>query len=119
MPSSPDNIARRAAQRLGEELHVNMPAAVEAQLHTGKPPERYEPVTLAIALASLVVSASKAVWDVYHDVKKDRKEAPAREVAARRLRLELTLDENLSIAQRDKVIAAVLDEIENALRDRS
>jgi hypothetical protein len=117
MPNS-DDLARRAAQRLDDELQLNLPAAVEAQLHAGKPPERFEPVTIAIALASLIVSASKAAWDIYHDVKADRQERPAPEVAARRLRLELTLDANLSAAQRDQVIAAVLAEMDSVSAQR-
>ena len=110
MRPSPDDFARRAAQRL-EELDLNLPAAVEAQLHTARPPDRFEPVTITIAIASLIVSAAKAAWDIYHDVKENQPQRPAPEVLARRLRLELTLEHNLSVAQRDQVIAAVVSEV--------
>src|SRR5258708_32965261 len=96
-----DEIARRAAERLGPELNPNLPAIVETQLQGGKPPEKYEPITIAIgiALASLVVSASKAAWDVHRDLKKNQATAPTPDVMARRLRLEIEIDERVSTEQ--------------------
>lgn len=110
----PDDIARCAAQRLSAQLDRNLPAMVEAQLQGGKPPERLEPLAIGIALAGLVVSASKAAWDVYRDLKKNQKSAPAPDLVARRLRLELTVDGNISAEHRDKVIVVVVDEIAKA-----
>ena len=109
-----DDIARSAAQRLSGELDRNLPAMVEARLQGGKPPERFEPLATAIALAALVVSASQLAWNVYRDVKKDKKAAPATDLMARRLRLELKIDDTISAEQRDKVIAVVVDEIVKA-----
>ena len=114
MRSSVDDIARSAAQRLSAELDRNLPAMVEAQLQEGRPPERYEPLVIGIAFATLVVSASQLAWDVYRDLKKDKKAAPAPDLMARRLRLELKIDETISAEQRDKVIAVVVDEIVKA-----
>ena len=114
MPLHVDDIARRTAQRLSADLDRNLPAMVEAQLQGGKPPERFEPLALGIAFAALVVSASKAAWDVYRDLKKDKKAAPAPDLVARQLRLELKLDGKVSAEQRDKVIAVVVDEIVKA-----
>jgi hypothetical protein len=112
MRSSVDDIARSAAQRLSAELNRNLPAMVEAELQGGKPSERFEPsLATAIALAALVVSASQLAWNVYRDLKKDQKAVPAPDLMARRLRLELKVDGNVSAEQRDKVIAVVVDEI--------
>lgn len=66
-----------------------------------------------IALAALVVSAAKLAWDVYQDLKAQNP-APAPEQLARRLRLELTVEVNISEAERDKVIAVVVDEVAKA-----
>ena len=55
MTSSPDELARQAAQRLAPEVDRNLPALVEAQIQAGgQPPERYDPGT-AIALAALLL----------------------------------------------------------------
>src|SRR5271165_5483272 len=100
MPASFDDVARRAAQQLSDELGGNLPAAVEAQLQAGgAAPERYEPGTL-IALAALVVNVAKFAWDVYRDRKKDA-QAPSADTLARTIRLELKTDDGLSDAQRD------------------
>ena len=108
-----EDLARRAAQRLGNELDRNLPAAVEAQVQRGgKVPERYEPAT-TIALAALILSAAKFAWDIYGDIKKDSKATPAREVIARRMRLELNVGEELNSEQSDRVIAVVVDELMN------
>ena len=108
---SPDELARRAAMRLGDEMDRNLPAAVEAQVQgAGTAPERYEPAT-TIALAALILSAAKFAWDIYRDIKKDSKSAPAREVIARRMRLELNVGEEINSEQSDSVIAVVVDEL--------
>jgi hypothetical protein len=107
-----DDLARRAAQRLGAELEPRLPGAVEAKLRAGgEPPERFEPVSLAVSLATLVISAAKLGWDVYRDLTKDKKAAPAADVVARQLRIKLELGEGVSTEQRDMVIAVVVDEL--------
>jgi hypothetical protein len=108
---SPDDLARRAAMRLGDEMDRNLPAAVEAQVQGAGPvSERFEPAT-TIALAALILSAAKFAWDIYRDIKKDSKAAPAREVIARRMRLELNVGEEINSEQSDRVIAVVVDEL--------
>lgn len=76
-------------------------------------PLQFEPLTAAIALAALLVSAAKLAWDVYQDLKAQNT-APAPEQLARRLRLELTIEANVPVAERDKVIAVVVDEVARA-----
>jgi hypothetical protein len=108
---STDDLARRAALRLGGELDRNLPATVEAQIQAGGAvPQRYEPGT-TIALAALVLSAVKFAWDIYRDLKKDSKTAPAPDVVARRLRLELNSADEVDRAHRDQIITVVVDEL--------
>ena len=110
---SPDDLAPRAAMRLGDEMDRNLPAAVEARVQAGSTaPQRFEPAT-TIALAALILSAAKFAWDIYRDIKKDSKATPAREVIARRMRLELNVGEELNSEQSDRVIAVVVDELMN------
>ena len=110
---SPDDLARRAAMRLGDEMDRNLPAAVEARVQAGSTaPQRFEPAT-TIALAALILSAAKFAWDIYRDIKKDSKATPAREVIARRMRLELAAGAELNSEQSDRVIAVVVDELMN------
>jgi hypothetical protein len=112
MPDTYDDVARRAAQRLSGDLGRNLPAAVEVELQAGgKGPERYEPVTTVIALATLLLNVAKFAWDIYRDRKKDAKEAPSAETIARTPRLELKSYEGVSIEQRDKVINVVVEEL--------
>ena len=112
MPDSSDDIARRAAQRLRGDLGQNLPATVEAQLQMGGTgPERYEPVTTVIALATLLLNVAKFAWDIYRDRKKDAKEVPSAETIARTIRLELKSDEGVSAEQRDKIIDVVVEEL--------
>jgi hypothetical protein len=108
---SSDDLARRAARRLGDELDRNLPAAVEAQVQAGDAvPQRYEPGT-TMALATLILTAAKFAWDIYRDIKKDSKAPPAPEVIARRMRLELNVAEEIDIGRRDRVITVVADEL--------
>ena len=111
MLASSDDLARRAAQRLSGDLGRNLPATVEAQLQgDGAVPGRYDPATL-IALATLVLNVAKFAWDIYRDHKKDAKALPSQDAIARRIRLELNVDENVPLEQRDKIIAVVVDEV--------
>ena len=111
MLSSCDDLARRAAQRLSGELGPDSPAAVEAQLmQPGAKPERYEAGTL-IALATLLLNATKFAWDVHRDRKKETKAARTPDAIARTIRLELKDDQGISTEQRDKIIAVVVDEL--------
>jgi|SRR5262252_3506 hypothetical protein len=65
---SSDDLARRAALRLGSELDRNLPAAVEAHIQGGGAvPKRFDPGT-TIALAALVVSVAQLAWNIYWDL---------------------------------------------------
>ena len=109
MDATGEEIARRAAQRL-TGIDANLPAVVEARLRSADvAPERYEAATL-IALAGLVLEVVKFAWDIYRDLKKQSLN-PAPEVIGRRLRVELKMPAHVSDAERDAVIAAVLEEL--------
>ncbi len=108
---SPDDLARRAALRLGTELDRNLPAAVEAHIHGGDAGPKQFDAAITIALAALILNAAKFAWDIYRDLKKDSKAAPAAEAIARRMRLELNVADEIDIGRRDRVIAVVVDEL--------
>src|SRR3954470_17814135 len=111
MVLSSDDLAHQAAERLAPELDRNLPALVEAQIQAGgSAPERFEPGTV-IALAALLLNAAKFAWDIYKDRKKEMKDPAAQEALARQLRLELKVDGGVSDAQRDKIIAVVVEEL--------
>jgi hypothetical protein len=80
-------------------------------------PKRFDSIALLVALAALIVSAAKAAWDVYWDLKSEGKKAPAREVVERRLRIELQPEANVSIEQRDRIITVLVDEVARAAAD--
>jgi hypothetical protein len=106
-----DDLARNVALRLQGELDRNLPAAVEAQIHGGgAAPKRFD-AGITIALAALILSAAQFAWKVYRDIKKDSKTAPAPEVIARRMRLELNIGEEIDGKRRDRIIDVVVDEL--------
>ncbi|TGD98387.1 hypothetical protein [Methylobacterium nonmethylotrophicum] len=107
MTTSPDDLARRAAARLAPDLGPALPALVEARLQGGAPPARYDAAT-AIALAALVLNAAKFAWDIHRDRRKDGA-PPTPDSVARQLRLSLRI-EGVTEAQRDRVIAVVVEE---------
>ena len=110
-PMSSDDLARRAALRLGNELDRNLPALVEAHIQGGDvSPKRFD-AAITIALAALILNAAKFAWDIYRDLKKDSKPAPASEAIARRMRLELNVPAEIDVGRRDRVIAVVIDEL--------
>lgn len=107
---SSEDLARRAALRLANELDRNLPAAVESQIHGGSAgPSRFEPAT-AIALATLILGVAKFAWDIYRDTKKDAK-PPAPDVIARQVRLKLDVSESIDLERRDRIISVVIDEL--------
>jgi hypothetical protein len=107
-----DDLARNVALRLQGELDRNLPAAVEAQIHGGgAAPQRYDAATTTIALAALILTAAQFAWKIYRDIKKDSKTAPAPEVIARRMRLELNVGEGIDGKRRDRIIDVVVDEL--------
>jgi hypothetical protein len=103
--------ARAAARRLAEEhgprIETDVEAALNARNTSESPPEQYfDP----ISLGALIVSAATLAWTIYKDLREQGSRA-AREVVARRVRLELPANENVSKADRDRVIEMVVDDI--------
>jgi hypothetical protein len=104
-------LARRAAEHLAARLGADLPANVEAALQDAlDAPQRYEPATL-IALATLVLNIVKFAWDLRKDLRPAAAPSPSPEVIARRIRLEVALPDGTTTAQRDQVIAVVVDEL--------
>lgn len=119
MTGASADLARAVAQKLSD-LDPGLPALVETRLQAGADaaPNRYDPtLALAIALAGLVVNVAGLAWKIYWDLRSAAKAAdaqPAPEVLTRRLRLEIELPPQVTDAQRDRIIAVVVDEIRRA-----
>jgi uncharacterized membrane protein YebE (DUF533 family) len=64
-------------------------------------------------LAALLVGIAQFAWQVYRDLKKDRVEASA-EAIARQVRLNVELPPQVTAADRDRLIAAVVAEVRAA-----
>jgi hypothetical protein len=109
MVSPVDRIARGAAVRLAQEAgQPSLVPEVERQLEVGDGTgsgDRFEPITLSIA--ALVVSVASLAWTIYTDLKKQASR-PEPEVIIRRIRVEIELPEQVSTADRDRVITAVV-----------
>jgi hypothetical protein len=118
-------VARRAAARL-VDLDPNLPAWTERALAGGdeSAPTRSFDAATTIALASLLVSIVQTAWTLWRDVKEDRETAAreaaerAREVVARRLRLAFPEGGGVWAAERDRMIAAVIEELEDTQPSR-
>jgi hypothetical protein len=114
MDPEAEALARRAAERLAPQLGADLPANVEAVLQgAAGAPQRYEPATL-IALAALVLNIVKFAWDLHKDLRAAAAPPPSQDVVARRIRLEVPLPNGTTTAQRDQVIAVVVDELSRA-----
>jgi hypothetical protein len=108
-------LTRRAAERLAAQLGADLPANVEAALQgsAAGAPQRYEAATL-IALAALVLNIVKFAWDLRKDLRAAAAPSPPPEVIARRVRLEVASPTGVTEAQRDHIIAVVMDELSRA-----
>jgi hypothetical protein len=110
-------LARAVARRLAPELGRDLEGRVEQVLAaSGDSPQRFEAVSIAIA--SLIVSVAGLGWQIYRDLKQDRENRDARAAAARRLRVQVELPPDVTPAQRDRVIEAVLDELDGQIEVR-
>jgi hypothetical protein len=111
MDEQAKDIARRAASRLAADFGPALPALVERELQTpGTGPQRYLGVETAIALAGLLVSVAQLVWQVHRDLSQDRVEASP-EALARQVRLKVELLARTTAADRDRMIAVVVEEL--------
>jgi hypothetical protein len=68
-------IARRAADRLAENISEGLRREVERELAKDPLQERPERVFEPISFAALIVSLASFGWTVYRDLKKDRETA--------------------------------------------
>ena len=111
MDPEAEALARRTAERLAVQFGADLPANVEAALQgAGDPPQRYEAATL-IAMATLVLNIVKFAWDLRKDLRGAAAPPSSREMVARRIRLDVALPHGTTSAQRDQVIAVVVDEL--------
>jgi hypothetical protein len=68
-------IARRAAQRLAEDIDPTLPEQVEQELAKDPLEQRDEKPLEPISLGALIVSMAAFGWTIYRDLKKDREAA--------------------------------------------
>ncbi len=121
------NVARRAAERLAAELGADLPALTERVLAEGEADrrdaqaQRYD-AGLSIAIAAFVVSAASLTWTIYRDLRKDAQQKAQQEpqqqqpvlrtVVLRQLRVRYREVDHISTGQRDRILEAVIDEVE-------
>jgi hypothetical protein len=108
MTDSVATISRAAATRLATEGEPQVVVEVEATLAAG-PDGRRDQYVDPISLGALIVSAAALAWQVYTDLK-DRNGKPAKEVVARRLRIQLQDSEHTPTPDDQKVIDIVVEE---------
>jgi hypothetical protein len=78
-------------------------------------PRQYDlTAATGIALATLILNIVKFAWDLRKDMRAAAAPSPSPEVIARRTRLEVALPVGTSAAQRDTIIAVVMDELSRA-----
>ncbi len=104
-------IARQAAAKLAESTTPQLPQLTEGVLAQGERAGRaqtYDAAT-AIGLASLLVSMAALAWTIHQDRKKAAS-PPRRDLIERQIRVQLEIPNNVSVAQRDRMIAVVVEE---------
>lgn len=103
--------AREIAAALSE-LDPGLPAKVEAEINThgqALEEQRFD-AGLTVGLAGLVLAAAQFAYQIHRDRKKDKELAP--DVLRRRLRVELTERDYPDTQQRNKVIEAAVQIID-------
>ncbi|MGW5742050.1 hypothetical protein [Amycolatopsis sp. NPDC003861] len=107
-----ERAARAAARRLasvgGQRLEADVAAALYARDVQLKPDQYFDPVTLG----SLIVSAATLTWTIFKDLR-TKTLKPKHDTVARRVRIELPTAEQISPADRDRVIEIIVEEILN------
>jgi hypothetical protein len=114
-------IARRAADRLANDIDKGLKQAVDRELARDPLDQRPERVFEPVSFAALIVSLASFGWTVYRDLKKDREAAKA-DRAATETRLAALLREedgfaagrlppDMTTAQQSLVVAAIAGEI--------
>jgi hypothetical protein len=111
MAASPvEQGARTAARRLAPKYGPRLEYDVEAVLYTRNANRQPDQYLDPISLGSLIVSVATLAWTVYKDLRKTTPQ-PAREVIARRVRVELPTTTEPQPADREQIIDIVVDEI--------
>jgi hypothetical protein len=108
MLTSSDDIAGRAAVRLSSEFDPDLPALVEAQLHGDGPQQRG--ASSRIAVAALVVRIVEIACVAWRDLRKNGKPPPP-DLLSSRITLEVPAGSGVGEAERDRIIAIVIDEL--------
>jgi len=119
-------VVRRAAARLAGEVDPGLPQMAELVLEEGLSPEpmrSFDP-TVALGVAGFLLGAAQLGWQVYRDIRKDRKEAAEkaakaaagdghalRSVIIRRIRLKLDAPPGVAESQRDRLLEVAVEEI--------
>src|SRR5438067_1047180 len=114
-------IARRAADRLADDIDKGLRQDVDRELAKDPLEQRPERVFEPVSFAALIVSLASFGWTVYRDLKKDRDAAKA-DRSATEARLAALLREedgfaagrlppDMTTAQQSMVVAAIAGEI--------
>jgi hypothetical protein len=98
--------ARKLAGQLGPQLEIDVEAALNAPGWEQPPTRYFDPV----ALGSLIVSISALAWQIYRDLKKDRRKPTAR-VLARATRVERRKKNGNVSAVEQEIIEIVAEEL--------
>jgi hypothetical protein len=114
-------IARRAADRLANDIDGGLRQDVERELAKDPLEERPERVFEPVSFAALIVSLASFGWTVYRDLKKDRDTAKAGRSATEARLAALLREEDhftagrlppdMTVGQQSLVIAAIAAEI--------
>jgi hypothetical protein len=114
-------IARRAADRLANDIDKGLRQGVEQELAKDPLEERPERVFEPISFAALIVSLASFGWTVYHDLKKDRDAAKADRTATEARLVALLREEDhfaagrlppdMTAEQQSSVIRVIATEI--------
>lgn len=119
-------VVRRAAARLAGEVDPGLPQMAELVLEEGLSPEptRSFDAGLSVAVAGFLLAAAQFGWQVYRDIRKDRREAAEeaakaakgdghglRSVMIRRMRMSLDAPPGVAESQRDRLVEVAVEEI--------
>jgi hypothetical protein len=102
--------ARAAAERLSPQYGPGLATDVEAALYTRgleqRPDQYFDPV----ALGALIVSIATLAWTIYTDLKK-KTPAPAPEVVARTVRVELSSRSDAGATSPGQITDVIVTEV--------
>lgn len=115
--------ARAAAVILAPSLGPDLPAQVEAALHSRdhsqQRPGQYDPLAiagLATGAASLIVTIAQLAWSIHAD-RRERTPGPAPESIARQIRIRLRAQDTPVSAGTDRITDVVITEIIRLTKD--